>query len=268
MVIISDNAMLTNNSFSVKRFVLLCKQSLIINKRLIGLTLTGFVGTLFFALIFLQSITSFREWDTKKYMAIFLILFSLFGMIYSSLAFPAFRSKEKSMTYLMLPASTSEKYIFEFLTRIVLYILIMPFLYWSVVNIEVAVIHYYMPEFTFGKIISIENFKLNGASNRWTSLLVTQGFLFLFILTFTGASYFSKSPLLKTLFSLSLIIAGYALLSYLLFKGLNIQEYHHSGKNRILLDKDKALAFGAILATLTNLTLLAIAYFRLKEKEV
>jgi hypothetical protein len=68
-----------------------------------------------------------------------------------------------------------------------------------------------------------------------------------------------------------LIVAGYFLLIYLLFKGLNLREYS-TVDNTVLnikgRDKDDFSKFAAIALTVINLTFLTIAWFRLKEKEV
>lgn len=261
----------TNNTFSIQRFILLCRQSLIINKKLIGISLAGFTGTLFILLIFLQSVDHFNNWKNENYMATFAFLFFPLGIIYSSLSFPAFRSKEKSMAYLMLPTSASEKYVFEILSRIVLFILVMPLLFWIVANLEGAIVHSFVPaltnyKFSFGETWS--DFNNNPQVGGWLQLAIVQGCLFVFIAPFVGASHFSKSPLLKTLFSLSVIMAGYALFTFLLVKGLNIEAYHPVN-NRVLFirNEHQAIASLAIGAIVINLCFLAIAFFRLKEKE-
>src|SRR5665647_2458070 len=92
----SVNTMQTNNLFTFQRFGMLCKQSLIINKKLIGLSLAGFVGILFIALIVLQSASNFDRWENNDCMVTFVFLFFQLGILYSGLSFPSFRSKEKS----------------------------------------------------------------------------------------------------------------------------------------------------------------------------
>lgn len=260
--------MQTNNQFTMQRFVLLGKQSFIINKKMIGISLIGFVGILFITLLFFQSANDFVRWDNKNYEATFVSLFFPLGIIFSGLSFPAFRSKEKSMTYLMLPASASEKYIFEFLIRVVLFIVLMPLLFWLVANFEGAVVHYFVPELT-NYTFSFRGLNTSEFDNEgWVSYAVAQGFLFIFIACFTGASHFTKSPLMKTMFTISLIAIGYGLFTVLLLKGLNLEAFHIENK-RIFFIKDKhdGLVFLAILETVINISLLAIAWFRLKEKE-
>ncbi len=267
----SDKRMQTNQLFSFQRLMLLGKQSFIINKKLIGISLAGFAGVLFMLLLLFQSKSNFSNWGNKEYMITFTFLFFTLGVIYSSLSFPAFRSKEKSITYLLLPATASEKFTFEILTRIVVFLLLMPLLYWVVANLAGAIVNYYVPQFTTYQFSFNQAFSAmadQGMFKGWAKLLFAQGVLFVFIASFAGASHFSKSPLLKTMFTISLIVAGYALFTYLLVKGLNLQAYHPANDRIVFVDsKNDAIAFFAILSTLINLCLLAIAWFCLKEKE-
>jgi hypothetical protein len=252
--------------------MLLGKQSFIINKKLIGITLAAFAGIMFMFLFMMQSNAHFRNWDNKDNNVTFLSLFFVLGIMYSSLAFPAFRSKEKTMSYLMLPASAGEKFVFEILVRIFAFIFLMPLFFWLIVNIEGMIVHSFIPEltnykFSFGG--TFEELKNQGKFEGWAGLLIIQGILFVFITLFTGASHFSKSPLLKSMLTISLILAGFGFFSYLLFKGFNLREYHPSG-DRILFisNKNTALEVSAILSTILNMCLLSVAWFKLKEKEV
>ena len=261
----------TNNSFSVQRFFLLCKQSLIINKKIISISLAGFVGILFIALILFQSASQFSHWENNNYQGTFLSLFFTLGIIISGHAFPAFRTKEKSMTYLMLPVSASEKFTFEFLVRIVLFILVLPSLFWVVANLEGAIVHHFVPELTNYKYSFIDKgWTVNSLGEFWIwkYFAITQGVLFVFISAFTGASYFAKSPLLKTMSAVSILFAGFALFTFLLVKGMNLEAFHPA-RNRafFISDEHNAMVFMALGVAVINLCLLVIAYFRLKEKE-
>lgn len=261
----------TNNSFSFQRLMLLSKQSLIINKKLIGISLAGFAGLVFIALLVVQSAANFHNWDNKDAMVTFLFLFFQLGFIYSSFSFPSFRTKEKSMVYLMLPASATEKFVFEFMTRIVVFVLFMPVYFWLIANFEGILVHSFIPELSNYKFSFLEAFYAivkDGKFEFWALVLTIQGILFVFIAPFTGASHFSKSPLLKSILTFSLIIAGYALFVYLLVKGLNLKGIHPAGERVLFINsKDGALVFTAVMATIVNVCLLAIAWFRLKEKE-
>jgi hypothetical protein len=263
----------TNNIFSFKRFMLFCRQSLIINKKMIGISLIGFVGTLFIALLFFQSIDQhFQGWKLENYIVLFFFYFFGLGLIYTSLSFPAFRAKERTMHYLMLPISSSEKFVFELVTRIIIFIVLMPLMYWIVANLEGVIVHSYIPEFVnfqFSFQEAYDKITNSDKNNYWLIFSFIQGGLFVFIFSFAGATHFSKSPLLKTLFTFSVIVGSYFLFCYLLFKGLNLREYHPVNDRVLMIrNKEEATKFAAIALTIINLTFLTIAWFRLKEKEV
>ena len=266
--------MQTNNYFSFQRFILLSKQSLIINKKLIGISIVGVSGAVFLILLLFQSSLDFH-WKNQSYFNTFGFLFFGLGIIYSSLSFPAFRFKEKSMAYLLLPATASEKFAFEILTRIIVFILLFPALCWVIANLEAAVVHHYVPkltdpQFSYSQAYSEITDKIDkGGSTDWFLRYVgIQSILFIFILPFTGACHFTKSPFLKTLFASAIIAGGYGLFIYLLSKGLDLMEYRPSG-NRILFIsiREQAFTFFAIAAAVIDIALLAIAWFRFKEKE-
>jgi len=264
--------MQTNNVFSIYRLMLLGKQSWITNKKQIGYTLAGFVGILVLVLLFFQSVNNFRNWENKSGEVMFIFLFFAWGIIYSGFSFPGFRSKEKTIAYLILPASASEKFVFELVTRIFIYILIMPLLFWCVANLEGVVVHYFVPDLTNYRF-SFSGFGISNTSpvktEGWITYMIVQGVMFAFITAFTGASHFSKSPLFKTIFTLTIIGFGYALYSYLLFKGFNLKDFHPANDRVLFMrDKDDALVVFGIAMTLINLCLLAISWFGLKEKEV
>jgi hypothetical protein len=261
--------MQTTNSFSFTRFFKLIKLSLLINKKLILISLAAVVGTLFLGLILLQSMVNFEYWGQGEYMATFLFVFLIMGFIYTSQSFPAFRSKTKSLSFLMLPASNSEKYVFELLTRIVAFIILLPAIYWVVSNLEGRIVHHYVPQLASDRFSFVETISKSIKTQKglfWGIFGTIQAILFVFTAAFAGASHFYKSPLIRTLFTFSLIVAGYFLFSYLLFRGLNLKVYHPTVPFAFF-TKNRILIFFAFAGLLVNVTLLAIAWFRLKEKE-
>jgi len=261
----------TNNTFSFQRFRLLCNQSLVINKRLITLWLGGFAGILFIALFIFQLAADFVRWENESYLSTFVSLFFVMGIIYVSHSFPAFSSKERSMTYLMLPASASEKYIFELLTRIVLFIVVVPFIFWVVANLEGSIVHQFVPGLTHYRCTfdTLWSGLLNhGNWNGWGVMLAFQGVLFVFCSFFAGASHFAKSAFLRTLLTFIILMASFSLYSYLIARILGMNGLH-PGNDRVLFihSKEDGIVYFALATTLVNLCLLAIAWFKLKEKE-
>jgi hypothetical protein len=261
--------MQTKNHFSFQRFLLLIRLSVRVNKRLLLISIAGLAGTLFLALILFQSMVNFQNWNQSNNMITFYFLFLTLGFLYTSQSFPAFRSNTKSLAFLMLPATNSEKYSFELLTRVVAYIVLMPLIFWIVANIEGVIVHHYVPQlvnYKFSFTENISRFIERSKPGFWGIFGTVQAMLFVFTTAFTGSSYFSKSPLIKTLFTFSTIVAGYFLFSYLLFRGLNLKQYHPADSS-MYISKNGILMLFAIAGSLINFTLLAISWFRLKEKE-
>jgi hypothetical protein len=240
-----------------------------VNKKLLLITLAGLTGTLFLSLLLFQSMVEFQSWNQVNYLLTFIFMFLALGLLYTSKSFPAFRSNTKTLAFLMLPATNSEKFAFELLTRIVSYIIIMPVLFWAVANIEGTIVHQFVPQLTNYKfsVADTVNILLNKSElGFWGIYGSAQAMLFVFTAAFAGASHFSKSPLIKTLFSFSTIVTGYFLYSYLLYRGLNMKNYE-SMEHNVVITKKGILVFFALAGTVVNLALLAIAWFRLKEKE-
>lgn len=261
-----------NNLFSLQRFMMLFKQSLITNRKLILISLVGVVGIIFVTLMLFQSMKNYNGWKQDNYMITFVIFFFTLGINYSSRSFHAFRTKEKSMAYLMIPVSTSEKFVYELLTRIVVFILFMPLLFWIVANLEGTVVHYYKSElinYKFSFHQTWTEFAKNRQIQGWGTFAIIQGVLFSLIVSFTGACHFSKSPRTKTFFTLSVIVGGYALFTYLSGKSLNLKDYAPSDNKILFMNiNDQFITFLALAGMVINLSLLAITYFILKEKEV
>ena len=271
MVIKSDKAMQTNNSFSFHRLMLLFKQKLIINRRRYPLALGAFSGGLFVSFVFSQTAKNFTNWSNTDYLSTFIPVFVSLGIAYSAFSYPAFRSKEKSMTFLMLPATNGEKFVFEILSRIFAFIILMPLIFWIVANLEGALVHTFFPGLTNYQFSFREGFWVivkDGRFEFWPMILTIQGIFFMFIAPFTGASHFSKSPLLKTLLTFSIVILGFLLFTYLLNMSINLDGLKPVGKDQIFFrDVQSVYRLLSISGLIINMTFLAIAWFSLKEKE-
>ncbi|MCK5704983.1 MAG: hypothetical protein KAI29_27715, partial [Cyclobacteriaceae bacterium] len=255
---------------SIHRVLLLYKQyvHLHIKQMLIVVGATVVVIAGFHTFMHLKNLGHLeRTLNNNYHVPVF--LFAFFGgcLIWCGQAFPGFRSKEKIMDYLMTPASSFEKFLFEFTNRILLYLILFPIIYWAVTNLVTGIFQQYNPEyinykFAYGDLIG------SNLSNRELSLAMSLGFL-MFTLPFTGATYFQKIPLLKTILIVALLVGIYFGIGFLLFKGLHIQEYRlANGRLLFMYNAEDGKLAGICAAILGNLVILAIGYFKIKEKEV
>ncbi|MFY0653064.1 MAG: hypothetical protein JXQ96_13570 [Cyclobacteriaceae bacterium] len=260
-----------NNAFSLNRLSLLYRQAIIENKREMLIYLAGLCGglLLFMGLFIFSTTNGFRtseRWNQGDYMVSFILIFLGVGILYNSMAFPAFRSKEKTLAYLMLPATTLEKFTFEVLNKLVLYIVGFPLLFWFLVNVLGSGLNSYAPQFEnyqFDLVAVIQ--KLNG----WQRGLAFFGGMLVFTIPFAGASHFQKKTLVKTLFTLSVTLGLFLFFGYLLFKGFDLKNYHPIN-NRItfIYSPDDAIKYLCLAAIASNLILLTVSYLKIKEKEV
>lgn len=271
--------LLQNNHFSFYRLFLLYRKSFIENKRKSLVYVGGVIaGTTILINLFIYTLTrgfcKFDKWDKADQYAFFIVSSIILGMYYISKAFPAFRSKEKSLSYLTLPVSTLEKFTFEFINRIVLFVLIFPFLYWAILNLSGIVLHEIYPEFEHYRFEFITIF--NKFKNQGHFLILSILSLFFMTIPFLGASHFQKRTLLKTLFYTVIILAIIGLFIYIL-------SYFLSSDNFIFANNSFQLNFSftnsknsswintLFYYTITiapHLIILCASYFKLKEKEV
>ncbi|MEL7148676.1 MAG: hypothetical protein AAFO69_20045, partial [Bacteroidota bacterium] len=94
-------------------------------------------------------------------------------------------------------------------------------------------------------------------------------FTLFLVLPFTGASMFSRQPLIKTLFSIATIIISYICLIYVAVEPLGLGNYLIDESIFLIPSKDNSIMlFFISVILITNLTMLTVAYLKLKEKEV
>lgn len=259
-----------SNHIHINRMALLYKQFIFLSGKQILIVFGSVVGliTSFHSFMyFVNTSHIYKEKIADEYhISIFLFAFFAGCFLWCGQAFPAFRSKEKSMDYLMTPVSTFEKFTFEFINRILLYIICFPIVYWIFTNIVTGIFHIYYPDYQNYKFgFEVLFSKLSG---REIILIVSMALL-AFTIPFTGASYFKKMPLLKTILIVFLLIGIYVGITFLMIKGLHIEDYNPANGRILFMKNEEDAKLGGILAAiLANVLLLSISYFKLKEKEV
>ncbi|MEP1097316.1 MAG: hypothetical protein ABJG78_19525 [Cyclobacteriaceae bacterium] len=264
--------MSTNNTFKGSRFKLLFKQAAIHNNKMMLYSSVGFCGVVFLILIFSQLGNDFRPHDAEMFLGFLTGFVAVFGILYSGYSFPAFRSKENTISYLTLPASTFEKFLFEFTSRIIIMLIALPFLFWLTFNFEGYVFELFGgPDFNpVGISDLMKTAPFSEAVPSWAYVLMTFSSFLVFVLPFTGAAMYSKQPLVKTLFSLAVVIVFFVTYAYIVIEPLGLGKYEVDNSVMWLIPRSEsgALKFASFLVFIANLTMLSVAYFKLKEKEV
>lgn len=246
-----------------KQFIFLSgKQILIVLGSVAGL-ITGFHAFMYFVN---QDHIGKTKIADEYHISVFLFAFFAGCLIWCGQAFPAFRSKEKSMDYLITPVSTFEKFMFEFINRILIYLIFFPVFYWIFTNIVTGIFHVYYPEYQNYKF----GFDVFYSKLSSREIILTLSMILLaFTIPFTGATYFKKMPLLKTILIVFLLVSVYFGIGFMLVEVLDIQDYRKANKSILFMKNEEDAKLAGIWAVwIAHATLLTISYFKVKEKEV
>jgi hypothetical protein len=262
---------MSNNTFNGKRFLLLFRQYFLHNTNFLLLASGAYVGVAFILLSLVQMGNDIRPHDIESFVGFSLGFVIVFGILYSGHSFPAFRSKESTINYLLVPASLFEKFMFELLSRIGLIFLLLPILFWVTFHLQ----GYFFTMFTDAVFEPIGLHYLSKLefpeidSKYWFATLITSAVLLGFILPFTGSAMFSKQPLVKTLFSVAIIIMFYSGVIYLVLEQFGIGKYNPTDSMWLIpRNENSALRFFSIVIIITNAVMLFVGYRKLKEREV
>lgn len=260
-----------NNTFSWSRFLLLCKQYQIQNGKFLMYAAVGYCGVIFIILSLGQLGNDGEAFDMNVFLQLMVTFGAIFGVLYNGYSFSPFRSKENTISYLMIPASAMEKFLFELLSRIGLALVLLPFLYWLTFNIQ-GLFFELIGEAEFETIwfSTFADMDISPVDKHfWLPVMIISACLLVFVLPFTGAAIFSKQPLIKTLFSVAIIMAIFGSVIYIVMEPMGLKNYNANDSLWLLPNEQGAIfRFFAILLILSNVVLLFSAYLKIKEKEV
>ena len=96
----------TIKNFNIKRLLLMLQKDIFENYKTTLIGLSSVIGLLFIFTIMISG-----ESASQNFSMIYRFTLFITGIFVSGMAFTAFRIKEKTMTYLTIPASTLEKFI-------------------------------------------------------------------------------------------------------------------------------------------------------------
>ena len=259
---------MSNNIFSWKRFQLLFRQHFIHNSQFLLLSTGAYIGIIFIVLSIAQIGDDLHPHRLETFQGFLISFVTVFGILYVGYSFPAFRSKESTISYLMIPASAVEKFVFEFVSRIGIILITLPLLYWVTFHLQ----GYFFSIFTDLVFVPIGLQYLVTIDDQVPALiywLVAGGILFALSLAFTGAAMFNKQPLVKSVFSVAIVIMFFAGYSYIVIEHLGVGRYNPPERMMLVpLDEESALKSVSAALITGTIVMLIVAYRKLKEREV
>ena len=264
--------MKTNNILNLKRFGMFAKSSIIINYKQ-NILLWGALVTFIFVASLLSMADNGSSWNRDGWMPLFIGTYFVAGIVFAGSSFPQFRNKEKTMMSLMTPVTSFERLLYEFLGKVVVFIILFPALFYLLSSFAVVVRNVFQPNQVV-TVNGVNSFPFHSIS---FDHLITgaDGFFWAFFglsiavfsLSFAGTVVFRKYPLVKTIVFVGGVLAVTAGYFVLIFEKFHlINPWISNVADQV--SKEQGIAILIALAATMSLITLAYAYFKLKEKEV
>lgn len=265
--------MTLQNHFNIKRFSNYFKYNLTMYGKSYLYFSIGLLIALFSINFFtLSTATISIRFLKGYYIPVFFMIYTISCVIAVGTSFPSLRNSNKISNYLLIPVSTFEKMLLEFMIRIIGFNLLFIPLYWLVFKIAYAVYHL----FEWNNPIVIGSFDIfspfYALTNALDKFAVILSILSLSSFLFMGAAYFKKNALFKTIFTLSILVVFFFVLmvgfSHLFLpnkvEGIDIEIL----SRRINKDLWNTQLYAYIIGIGSSLFFIPLTYFKLKEKHV
>jgi len=268
-----------NHSFSFNRWLLLVKQHWAENKKRYLLAILALAGMLvmWFFFVFLIDKNSPMSGEIQRNTYFFLLL--VIGCFYASQFFKEFNDKSSAIHYLMIPASTLEKFLCGFFYTVIIFFCVSIAVFYLADGIMVGLANAFHPAYEGGakaKVINIWN-EPGEFENVYYIFLV---FFAIQAAFFLGSLYFEKYSFIKTVISLFAFFLTITFLIQILNDTfLPNGDFHDGlGTYRVMPKngEDVLIQLPEVINTITKYLMLfgfapffwIVTYFRLKEKQV
>lgn len=275
--------MKTNSFFNYDRFMLLAKQDLMVNRNKYLLTFLAFALGLYAYLVFQINETpyqfSFQHDVFRKsvsegygygnlYTMVLIALGAFVGLTFSGLG-----EKSKCISYLLIPASAFEKYVYPLIFRMVFGLIIFTLIFWLDAQLARLTLmntpKFLIQEYT---IVPFQFFMLQ-RSNSGIFIYLEMGFTLLLMgmSLFVVPLFFRKYALIKAIVSIFVVIflwivvmVGLSNLFDPNFHNLNISFNNFQISEHVYLLDLLAL----FICIVGSIFLLFLGYFKLKERQL
>lgn len=269
----------TNHFFSLSRLWLLLRNDMMINYKKYLMNIGGALVVCFIIIYMtLPTNPNNADYSARSYASPFLImLFALGGFI--GMAFPFMSEKRQLSVYLLTPASVFEKYLSQFLIRIIggsiLFLIVFHIDAIIARQVALGVLAKYehaptIAEYSFKHLFD-GNRSLHDANRYGQIISLVTAILAIGFFLFTIKVFFSKNGLIKTLLAGTTIFFAILLLfvafSHIFFPEtirMHIQLPSHKVNEQFY----NIELWITALACATPVFLLPLGYFKFKEKQL
>jgi len=265
-----------NKIFSFPRFINLIANDFLINHKRYALFVAGMFILPYLALS-IAMYNDYPHWDIFDYLPFFVFSMAAIIIFITGGAFPEFNTKIQTANYILLPASVFEKFVVQFLLRIVVPIGLFLLIFWIdarlakhtvssiksnyfvLVDGEMLVVEdlNYLKLFYIGEVLS---------RDVWAAIA---GIFSSITFFFSCRLYFKRFAPIKTLIAATILIflfvCSFVFLSHIFYPetvgfDIKLQDYH------ICENLYNIQLYIYILAYVSWIFFLFVGFFKLKEK--
>lgn len=260
-----------NKFFSPGRFARLLRNDWLIHQKAYLFTLAGINIALYVFTLFLMKTSN--KFHNDDYIGLFMVNLATIGIVVGN-SFTALKNRNKACNYLLMPGSTFEKYMVQFVVRILIFIPITLFMFWLCMYLAKASL-LFLPEIEINPSGNIPDFHFSILYNLFYYKDIAPilfGIFSGYSLLFAGSVYFKRFAIPKTLIFFGISV-GIVFLAFVVFDHLLFPESVSNTKvtfpiYKINSDTENIKLFLYIIFGCPWLFFLPLAYFKLKEKEV
>jgi len=262
--------------FSLSRFILLMHNDILLNYKKYLLTIAGaFILGYIFLLLQMPMRDISPDFNAQQYVSIFtLCLFGLGAFI--GMSFPAFNSKADTITYLLMPSSAFEKFMSQFLIRIVAGTVLFFLIFWIDAHLARATALFALRKFEHApQIASFEFAIIYRSIYMNNNILMMFGTIFMLVSTgvyiFSARIFFKKMPVVKiviSIVSLVFITAMFMILLSHIFYPETIGMRLTIPEHKVVTNHSNVEIWLCSLFYWSWLFFLPLGYFKLKEKQL
>jgi hypothetical protein len=260
--------------FSLNRFYKYLKYDLVLNGKTYLFSFIGLILVLICLQFFMVSTAHYlSDFKTQYYTPIFFLTL-ISGIIISvGTSFPSLRTSQKSINYLLLPASNLEKVMVQGFFRIIVFIVLFIPLYWMSFKLSYGIYGL----FEWDNFLEVAPIGLFDFSEKKLLVLDVCAIIFSIIslasFLFVGAVYFKKYAVFKTILAFGILVFMWFLLMVLfshIFYPSSSRDFFriHFDDYKINKGLEGSQLLAYIFGIASSLFLLPLAYFKFKEKEV
>ncbi|WP_215223756.1 hypothetical protein [Echinicola shivajiensis] len=226
------------------------------------------------------------KWKVESYLASFLLGYFIFGTLITCKSFPGLENHYSTISYLSLPASAFEKFLAQWILRLLLFAIFYPIIFKLSVNLTIWLYKGVNSEYFDSVVPGVSGIEIEYFSffAMFPNPYFEKGIFGIVAMGMTGLSYlfmtgtlFGKWNIIKGPLSAILLYFTYVFLILLIFRILNSVEggvwngmtnYKHPKIPLFNSEIPLTELGGAIVLICFPIICWIIAYFRLKEKEV